>query len=169
SSVTVLDQAGAVVSGLLALGKVQGRLLGYTQSKIYDLSEAENRWIDRGRATSWRVRKRAIVSADPSSNMVGSGDMAVLGSYRCYAYDIYTPGTGINTRSTTYFTLVDADGARIASNQQLATLDAADPRTSGVKVVAHGVRFYIVFYDYSTAATLKTFVIDTTSATTIAT
>src|SRR6185436_14326651 len=94
SSVTVLDQAGAVVSGLLALGKVQGRLLGYTQSKIYDLSEAENRWIDRGRATSWRVRKRAIVSADTSSNMVGSGDMAVLGSYRCYAYDIYTPGTG---------------------------------------------------------------------------
>jgi hypothetical protein len=167
---------GGTATGWLAAATYQERLVGLTESKIYEYGENAGRWVDRGRCTSWNGRVNRVKAGNPSNISSvdadlaqggGNCDMAVLANYRCYAFDTYDM-SGANVVTRTSFTLSDNNGTVYAADQQLATVTAAAPFVSGVKVVAFGARFYIVYWDVSTASTLKTFIIDTTSATTIA-
>jgi hypothetical protein len=65
--------------------------------------------------------------------------------------------------------MVDDTGARYCTDLQLASVTTVGGETSGVRVVATTAGFVVVFRDVSTATTLKAFVVDTTSASTIAT
>lgn len=166
AALTSLNQSAGTVTEWVATATCQSRLLGFTNSKLYDYSEADSRWSDRGRANSYRIRARQVDAPAPQAPATGAAmDMAVLGSYRLYAYDYYPGSTAVNP--ITAFTLVDSDGNVLAGRQTLQTASAAN--TSFVKVVAHGTRFYIVYRDTVTVANLKCFIIDTTSAATIAT
>jgi hypothetical protein len=176
AGVSNTTSTGGTVSGWLAAATYQERLVGMTSSKIYEYGENAGRWVDRGRCTSWRGRANHIKAGNPSNIgavdldlALGGGpcDMAAVANYRCYVFDTYDM-SGANVVTRTSFSLTDSTGTVYAADQQLATATAAAPFVSGAKVVAFGARFYIVYWDVSTAATLKTFLIDTTSATTIA-
>jgi hypothetical protein len=168
AALSTLDTAGATITGWLASASYQGRLLGFTGTKLYDYSAATSRWIDAGRCTSWRVRTTPVDAGDIGTTIGGARDMAVIdaGGFRCYAYEYYEP-SGVNYISRVAVTLVDASGIRYTTNKVLATSTAAAARAASVRVVAHGALFYVVYWDTNTAADLKCFIIDTTSAATI--
>lgn len=165
SSLAGLDQSGNTVNSLLALGTCQGRLLAYQNNVAFDYSEADSRWTNRGRATSYRMRARQVDAATPLAFVGPAMDMALMTNYRCYVFDYYTATSSINP--VTAFTLVDLNGTVLASRQTLQT-GAGVINTSCCKVVAFGTRFYIFYADTTTSTNLKCFIIDTTSASTIA-
>lgn len=150
-----------------ALALHQGRLLGAkAQLELYDYGETDARWADRGRLASWPVKTSSVEALNMSATFPASKDMAIIGAYKLYAYDTYTEAAGVYTTATA-FTLVDAAGTRYASAQTLVGATAGT-LFSSVKVVSFGTRFYIVYHDISTASAIKCFIIDTTSAATIA-
>lgn len=153
----------------VALGRYEDRLIGMSSGKLYDYGSEVPAWSDQGRLTSWPVSAKDInaVNETPSAAFVGVRDMALIGDYRCYVYDTYK-ASGANTITTTAFTLADDKGTEYANGQVLATVTGAVSKCSSVRVVAWSNRFFIVFYDVSTAKTIKTFVIDTTSAASLA-
>lgn len=168
SALTSKDTTDTTITDpFVATGKHQTRLLGFTASSVYDYGEADGRFANRGRCASWRMQTKSVEALDSRGTTPGGKDMAILGSYKCYAYDYSSTVAGA-TVTTTAFSLVDSKGTRYASNQILATQSAAAIPFSSVKVVAFGVRFYIVFYDVTTVGSLKVFIINTTSAATIA-
>lgn len=167
-SFPVLDMGGNTISDFIgASASYQGRVVSFTPSKLYDYSAAASRWVDAGRATSWRLRARTIDAGDITMVQGGAKDMACgQGNYRCYAYEYFeTSGANIITRVAV--TLVDTTGIRYTTNKVLATSTAAAAKASGVRIVAHGALFYVIYWDVNTAANLKCFIIDTTSASTI--
>lgn len=171
TALSTLDTAGATITGWLASASYQDRLIGFTGTKLYDYSAATARWMDAGRCTSWRVRTTPVDSGDlitASGATVhgGAKDVAILNSFRCYAYETFeTSGANVITRVAV--TLVDATGIRYVTNKVLATATAAAARASSVRVVAHGALFYVVYWDVNSAGDLKCFTIDTTSAASI--
>lgn len=164
-----LDMAAASLGNSQASATYQGRLLNFTQSNLYDYSESALRWSDKGQANSWRLRARSVDAGDFTTLGVGARDMARIDGYRCYAYE-YFQQSGANYITRVAFSLTDDNGARFATNQVLVSSSAiASPRGSAVRVVKHGVKFYIVYWDVSTTTTIKCFLIDTTSAASITT
>lgn len=165
SALTMSDIPGNTITGLLASSTFQGRPLVFTSTPtLYDYSDADGRWTNRGRADSYRIRARQIDSGTPFTVPTGGAlDMAILGNYRCYVFDYYTNATATNP--VTAFTLTDSDGNVLSARRTLIT--GSGVNTSQVKVVAHGTRFYIFYVDTTASANLKCFIIDTTSASTI--
>lgn len=160
-------QDGTSASGWLASGTYQGRLLGFAQSKLYEYSQSDLAWVDKGRCTSWRESYASISSTSSSIGALGASmDMGVLGNYKVYAYDTFVK-EGANTRTSTVFTMVDLYGTSYCVDKVLATTTGATGG-SGVRVIGNqGFGIVIVFYDISTANTLKCLVIDTSSRATI--
>lgn len=168
------DRDGAAITGWRATAAYQGRLIGFTGKKVYDYSAGAGRWADGKRATSWRVRSTTLDAGDAITGALafpvgGCRDMAVsLSGYRLYAYDYYeTRGAAIFTR--TAIVLLDPVGTRLASNLVLSQNSAVAGSISSVRVVAHGSRFYVVYGDAAGLGALKCFIVDLTSAATIAT
>lgn len=152
--------ANSVGASIASLMKHQTRLVGLTATEAYDYGETLQRWTDRGRASSWPISERTIEAPDA---FPGGKDIAVIGDYTLYVYDYYNTASTVTTCA---FTLVDAKGTRYASQQTLTT--GSTQTFSACKVVAHGAVFYIMFWDVTSASTLKCFRVDTTSAATIA-
>lgn len=167
TAITNTAQDGTTISGWLASGTHQGNLLGFTPSKLYEYSQSDQGWVDKGRCTSWRESYTSISTTSSSKTALGASmDMGVLGNYKVYAYDTFTQ-EGANTRTTTVFTMVDLYGTSYCVDKQLATTTGATGG-SGVRVIGNqGVGIVIIFYDVSTANTLKCLVIDTSSRATI--
>ncbi len=162
-----LDSSGVATSGWVATGKSNDRLLGFTSDKLYDYATNPARWVDKGRCTSWRMQSKDVPTGTNRTPVGGVKDMAIIGEYKCYAFDSY--GTsGANTISNVCVTLTDSNDSIISNAKVLATSTGGSALSSAVRVVAHGLLFYVVFWDVSTAKTLKCFLIDTTSAAAIA-
>lgn len=174
SALSVQDISANTITNWIASATYQDRLIGFTSSagtgKLYDYSTGAARWVDKSRCTSWRLRATSVDAGNLGDSLVGGAkDMAVtVSGYRCYAYDYFEP-SGANLITYVAFSLVDANGTRLATNQILTNFTAAAALASGVKVVAHGSVFYIVYWDVTTANGLRCFRIDTTSAASIAT
>lgn len=174
TALTALDQGGAAISLWSALTTYQGRLVGFAgnDSSMYEYSESDLRWTYRGRSASWREATTPITApsaaAPAATNGQNCADVAATDlGWRLYAYDLYET-SGANIKSTTYLTLFDAAGGRYKSDFQLATSTNVAARTSGVRVVQHGGKFYVIYALMSTLTTLKCFIVDPTSATTLA-
>lgn len=174
TALTALDQDGATISLWSALATYQGRLVGFAGNGngMYEYSESDSRWTYRGRSASWRETTSPITAPSAASPATTNGancaDVAATDlGWKLYAYDLYET-SGANIKSTTYLTLFDAAGSRYKSDFQLATSTNVAARTSGVRVVQHSGKFYVVYALMGTLTTLKCFIVDPTSAATLA-
>lgn len=164
------DVTGATISGSWQAAALhQGRLLGVSGGQhIYDYGETDARWVDRGTHYAWPITTTPIDALRMAATLPATKDMGIIGNYTLYAYDYVTPN-GANADYVTAFTLVDVNGTRYAANQTLSSkINSAALLSSSVKVVTAGTKFYIIYSDVNVVANIKCFIIDTTSATTIA-
>lgn len=170
SALVNTDVTGSAISGSWqAAATHQGRLLGTSAGqRIYDYGETDGRWVDRGSHYSWPIATTSVDALVMSATAPATKDMGIIGDYTLYAFDYNVPN-GANADYFTAFTLVDANGTRYASNKGLSSkINSAALLSSSVKVVTHGVKFYIIYSDVNVVANIKCFIIDTTSAATIA-
>jgi len=164
------DVAGNTISGSWqAAATHQGRLLGVSAGqRLYDYGETDARWADRGTHYSWPIATTPVDALVMSATQPATHDMGIIGNYTLYAYDYIIPN-GANADYYTAFTLVDTNGTRYATNQSLSSkINSAALLSSSVKVVTSGTKFYIIYSDVNAVANIKCFIIDTTSAATIA-
>lgn len=170
SIVPNVDVTGAAIGGnWQAAATHQGRLLGVSGAqRLYDYGETEQRWADRREFYSWPISTTPVDALVMSATQPATKDMGIIGNYTLYAFDYIIPN-GANADYFTSFTLVDSNGTRYAENQSLSSkINSAALLSSSVKVVTAGTKFYIIYSDVNAVANIKCFIIDTTSATTIA-
>lgn len=155
AAMTALAQNGDTITGQRAVRPYRDSAVMFNTTKAYEYSSASARWVDKGAALPTKLTVAGI-HAPGDLSVTHPAVATTTNGYSVYAYN-ESDQTSTNTIK---MMVVDSAGTVLGSR----TLDAA-PSHTFLRVAAVGVRVWVVWQ--AAANTLKTFIFDGTSATTV--